>query len=321
MGHGDGMRFAFAAFFVVVAAPIFGAGCPTPVQQTDAGPVDAGDTGPVACADDEQCNGGFCRGGICLAQECRDKSECGADQVCDLDGRCSAPPAECVTAADCPGDDLCDGFTDSCFDPDGPEGEGEGEGEEGEGEGPVGEGEGEGPVGEGEGEGPVGEGEGEPGTGIDLSGFRLENRDPPNQVSVIPDGTFLDVGDVLVIGRKASQADFTTFWGSLGAGAQYLNANTDSGVPVINGDETFALVNPNGGDVDGPSRTGADKKCYARTAASAGSDGSWAEAATTEATPGVVSAPAVHGLVISEWCDAEGSGNFKFEFIEIANLP
>ena len=40
-----------------------------------------------------------------------------------------------------------------------------------------------------------------------------------------------------------------------------------------------------------------------------------------DATPGTAAASAVHGLVISEWCDAEGPGNFVFEYVEIALLP
>ena len=141
------------------------------------------------------------------------------------------------------------------------------------------------------------------------------------QVTVLPNGISLAVGEVLVIGRDASQAEFTTFWTSFGAGASYLNGGTDSGVPIINGAEKFTLVAPGGAVVDGPARVGAANKCYARTGQNASADGSWVEAATTEATPGTAVAENVHGLVISEWCDAEGTGNFVFEFIEIANLP
>ena len=315
MGHGAGMRVALSSFVVVVVVFAgFVAGCPQQVSGEDAGVVDSGVDVPVACADDEECNGGFCRAGVCVAEQCRDKSECGAGQVCSAAGACTAPPATCTSPADCPGTFLCDGFTRACFDPN------EGEGEEGEGDVPVGEGEGDGDGDEDEDEGTVGEGEGDVPVGIDVSGYRLENEENA-QTTVIPAGIVLDVGDVLVIGRKASQQAFTTFWGSFGAGAQYLNANTDNGVPVINGNETFSLIAPGGVVVDGPTREGASKKCYARTAADASADGSWTEAAGDAATPGTATVPGVHGLTITEWCDADGSGNFVFEFIEIANLP
>ena len=138
---------------------------------------------------------------------------------------------------------------------------------------------------------------------------------------MFPPGTTLAVGEVLVIGRDSSQSDFVGFWGALGAGARYLNAATNNGVPVINGREKFALVDGNGGLVDGITRTGTEKKCFERSAPNPTPDSSWIEGEATTATPGVVSASGLHGLVISEWCDAEGTGNFVFEFIEVANLP
>ena len=278
--------------------------CPAPtIVAPDAG-VDAG-TALVTCVDDEQCGGGFCRAGLCSADECEERGQCPDTEICK-DNRCVAPPETCASPTDCPGDQLCDGFSDRCFDPNGP-GEGEGEGEPGEGEG-------EGEVGEGEGEGE--------GVVVDLAGFRLENRESANpQATVFPAGTQLAPGQVLVVGRDASQADFVGFWGPLGAGARYLNAETDNGVPVINGREKFALLDVGGSVVDGTTRVGAEKKCYARVAQAVNPDASWSEEATTTATPGSVNAPGVSGLVITEWCDAEGTGNFVFEFIEIANLP
>ncbi|HEY4222081.1 MAG TPA: hypothetical protein VGO62_12080, partial [Myxococcota bacterium] len=204
------------------------------------------------------------------------------------------------------------GFSKVCFDPNHPQGEGEGEG------GAAGEGEG-----EGEGEGSAGEGEGET---IDLSGYVLENRenDPVSQASVIPDGTTLFAGHTLVIGRSASKAEFSDFWGgTLASTVLYLNGDVaGSGVPIINGGEKWALVDPDGHTVDGTTIAGSEGKSYRRTnPGSASSASHWDEADDTSAHPGQNELGAGTGLLISAWSDASGSGNFKFEFIELSWQP
>jgi hypothetical protein len=276
---------------VLVSAPM---GCPQPVGPSS-DPDD--DQAPALCVDDEECATGFCRFGVCVDGECVVKGDCAVDQICRA-GACVAPPASCTGPDDCPGASLCDGFTDTCFDPS--EGEGEGAGE-GEGEG------------EGEGGGPA----------LDLGGFRLENRETSTPaVTRLPDGLLLSPGDVLVIGRNASESAFVSFWGPLPPSARYLDAGIESsGVPVINGGEVFALVNDAGATIDGPTRAGRRESCYRRTAAVPGADGSWAEVPVSEATPGTSTAvPGLAGVVISEWCDAVGQGNFIYEYVELTSL-
>lgn len=287
------------------------AGCPTPVQEDDDDDVDGGPDEVETCTDDSECGDGrFCLAGVCSDAECETKATCPADEVCN-DGLCGAPPATCLSSEDCPGALVCDGFSNTCFDL----GEGEGEG---------GEGEGEGGEGEGEGEGGEGEGEGEPGDAIDLDGYVLENREnnPVIHASILPNGTSLVPGQALVVGRNASRAEFEAFWGSLGD-AEYLDANVGmTGVPIVNGDEKWALVD--GGDlVDGVTIVGDSGFCYQRSSAgSAGSAGNWDEVPDVEGTPGVTDLPGTGtGLVISEWCDALGNGNFAFEFIELYYAP
>ena len=298
-------------------------GCPTPIAPQDAGPDNA-DGGIVTCVDDEQCSGGFCLNGACSASQCVSKATCLATEVCTR-GVCGAPPSTCASSEDCPGRLVCDGFSNTCFDPDNHGGEGEGEGQAGEGEGSAGEGEGEGQGGEGE--GGIGEGEGEGGGGnsLDISGFVLENRqnDPVSQAAVFPSGTTVFAGHLIVIGRSATKSEFEGFWGPLPNTVLYLNGNAGtSGVPIINGDETWALLDQNGGVVDGPTIVGASGKCYQRTdAGSAGTASHWSVQADSQATPGSTSLGAGSGLKISEWSDASGNGNFKFEFIELSYQP
>jgi hypothetical protein len=93
------------------------AGCPvTPVADEPApsGPVDAGpELSP--CFDDEQCGADrFCRAGFCSDAQCRNKGECASSEIC-LDERCAPPPERCAGPDDCPGTQLCDGFSDLCF--------------------------------------------------------------------------------------------------------------------------------------------------------------------------------------------------------------
>lgn len=266
--------------------------CARPLDQPDGGP--GADGGIVSCVDDSQCNGGFCSGGLCVATECVTKATCPFAEVCRL-GVCGAPPATCSSAEDCPGLLQCDAFSQACVDP----------------------------AGEGEGEGEEGEGEGEP---IDLSGYVIQNRQSgAPQDGTIPDGTELRPGEVLVIGRDASRAQFEGFWDrSLADNAVYLNfATATAGVPIINGDEKWAIVDDDGDVVDGPTIVGVKDRSYQRTSAGAASSAnSWLERPAQDATPGEVDLPASGvGLVISEWSDAIGNGAFAFEFIELYYAP
>jgi len=92
------------------------------------------------CSVDDVCDTGqFCaESGFCEAG-CRNSSECPSEKVCAAGscvtggncgtkvdcalglvcrgGFCSDPPELCATADDCPGEQLCNGFTQVCFDP------------------------------------------------------------------------------------------------------------------------------------------------------------------------------------------------------------
>ena len=89
----------------------------------------------------------------------------------------------------------------------------------------------------------------------------------------------------------------------------------------MNAGEIFAVVD-GGVTVDGPTRAGLDGRCHERIGIDAATDASWqTNSSVTSSTPGVARpVPGLRGLVITEWCDAAGAGNFIFEYIELTNL-
>lgn len=298
---------------------------PRTIDDRDAGPLTP-DAGVVACVDDDQCPAGRCLAGLCRAVECASKTDCTAGLVC-IDAACVAPPAQCTTSDECPGAAVCDGFSRTCFDPNasGCVAAGDCALEPGCEDGcdcddgvcvpdlaPA----------DG---GVVGDGGGGGGDALDLSGYVLENRenDPPQQVTVLPDGLELAAGAVLVVARGADRADFESQWGPLPSGAQFLNANIESsGVPVVNGGERFAVRSRVGTLLDGPTIAGSQGMVYRRTSTGdADVASSWTEGDEASATPGAIEIDGSPGLIITEWGDATGGGNFVYEFIELAYLP
>ncbi len=155
---------------------------------------------------------------------------------------------------------------------------------------------------------------------LGLDGYTLEQA--ASAVSLaLPAGITLAPGDHLVIGRDADRAAFEAFWGTtLPAGAVYIDSA--GAFPLLNGQETFTIRDPAAVALDGPTAPLVAGNCYARLPATgtAGEIGSWsvATAGGDTATPGVHTvAEDVVGLVVSEICDAPGTGNFVFEFVEL----
>ncbi len=131
-------------------------------------------------------------------------------------------------------------------------------------------------------------------------------------------------GDVLVIGRFADRDEFEAHWGPMPAETIYLtNEGENSGVPIINGNEVWALVSAVGSTLDGPTIEGDDNKSFQRlNTGPADDNNTWDEVDDDEATPGVCNLPATGvGLKICEWSDASGGGNYVYEFIELYYAP
>ena len=160
------------------------------------------------------------------------------------------------------------------------------------------------------------------GTGTNVGGWRV------NQINAtfnytIPTGTVIPANGYLVIGRNATKAQFEAFWArTLPANAVYLNA-ADT-MPVINGSEAYNLYNAAGTKVDGqtvamPSSGGSTVQrkdpCNSPSASA-----SWTVTASSNGTPGSgAGAGCAKGVVINEFSDALGTGNFIYEFIELHN--
>jgi hypothetical protein len=95
-------------------------------------------------------------------------------------------------------------------------------------------------------------------------------------------------------------------------------------MPVINGSETYDLYNAGGTRVDG--RTVAMGASAGSTlqrkdpCLNANKSTSWTTSAASTATPGSgAAAGCAKGVVINEFSDAVGTGNFVYEFIELHN--
>jgi hypothetical protein len=159
--------------------------------------------------------------------------------------------------------------------------------------------------------------------GTDISGWTITQANAAITYTV-PAGTVIAANGYVVIGRQATKAQFQTFWGvTLASNVVYLTTSTGS-FPQINGSENYTLRNASGTLVDGATismsaAAGQDLRrndpCLA-----AGTASSWTVGATTLANPGSgAGAGCGKGVVINEFSDADGAGNFIFEFIELHN--
>lgn len=161
-----------------------------------------------------------------------------------------------------------------------------------------------------------------PPVGTDVSNWRVVQANAAGTF-YLPAGTVIPDNGYVVIGRDATKAAFETFWGrTLSSNVVYVNS---AGVlPVINGDEDFTLYNAGGTKVDGRTTAMASTggRSYQRinpcTVASKASN--WTNVADTSANPGSgAAAGCAKGVIINEFSDASGTGNFVYEFVELHN--
>ena len=140
------------------------------------------------------------------------------------------------------------------------------------------------------------------------------------QTYTIPAGTTIAANGYVVIGRNASKAQFQSFWGTLPANAVYLNSGDV--LPLINGSENYTLKNAGGTTIDGPtiSQPSAALKSIKRVdpCLPAGQASSWTVLDAATGNPGSgAAAGCAAGVRINEFSDANGSGNFIYEFVEL----
>ncbi len=157
---------------------------------------------------------------------------------------------------------------------------------------------------------------------LDVSGYRLDQQNAASSLT-LPAGTLIPENGYLIVGRDATQAAFEAFWRGgtpLPAGAVYLDAA--GAFPAINGDERYELFNAAGQKLDGRTvamPAGAGKTLQRKDPCqAAGKSTSWTTTAASAATPGSGAGPGCgKGVVINEFADALGTGNFVYEFVEL----
>ncbi len=159
-------------------------------------------------------------------------------------------------------------------------------------------------------------------TGTDISGWTVTQANA-TLVYTVPAGTVIPANGYVIIARDATKAAFQTFWGvTLGSNVVYLT--TAGAFPQINGSENYTLKNGSGTTIDGPTistASGANQSLRRiDPCTGAGVASNWTIGATTTATPGSgAGAGCAKGVVINEFSDAAGSGNFVYEFVELHN--
>lgn len=162
------------------------------------------------------------------------------------------------------------------------------------------------------------------GTGQSLSGWRLVQQNGSGTFTFSA-GITIPAGGYLVVGRDATKAAFEAFWrGGTPLPANVVYVNAAGAFPVINGSERFTLVNSAGTTVDGATiamAAGAGQSLQRRDPClAASSAASWNVLASTAGQPGAgAAAGCARGVVINEFSDASGTGNFVYEFVELHN--
>ncbi len=158
--------------------------------------------------------------------------------------------------------------------------------------------------------------------GTDISGWTITQQNA-TYTFTIPAGTVIAANGYVIIARNATKSAFQTFW-SVTLGTNVIYINSAGAFPVINGSENYTLKNAAGTVIDGTTISMSASAlqdiqrkdpCLAANLAS-----SWTVGATTAANPGSGAAPGcAKGLVINEFSDASGTGNFVYEFVELHN--
>jgi hypothetical protein len=155
------------------------------------------------------------------------------------------------------------------------------------------------------------------GSSANVSGWKITQANATGQY-ILPAGTTIPADGYLVIARQADKAAFQTYWGvTLGSNVTFLNSA--GAMPVINGDETFSLLNASSVLVDGPSA--AQPVSAARSVQRVDPCGAtWSTVLESAANAGSgAGAGCAGGVKLNEHADASGTGNFIYEFIELHN--
>ena len=163
----------------------------------------------------------------------------------------------------------------------------------------------------------------------DISGLTLVNRETLGRVqsSPIRGSGKLEPGDQVVIARRATKTEFEHHWGvTLGDEVIYIDQEQESpfGAPIVNGDESWAVVDGNDHVLAGPTPIGGTDRSYERVNFTGEVENDWTSRPAGRATPGTnpITADTMGrrpGLFVSEWSD--GAGDYRMEFVELTWIP
>lgn len=158
--------------------------------------------------------------------------------------------------------------------------------------------------------------------GLDISNWKVVQANS-SRTFFIPAGTSIPENGYVIIGRNATKAQFEALWlGGAPLPSNVVYINSTGSFPVINGKENYTLYDAAGRKVDGRTirmDAGAGDSIQRKDPClNARKRNSWKIVSATSATPGSGAGTGCGtGVVINEFSDALGTGNFTYEFVEL----
>jgi len=156
-----------------------------------------------------------------------------------------------------------------------------------------------------------------PGDTLDMTNWKLIQENSYREY--IFGNLELPLNSILIISRNSSKQDFERFWG-ISLSPDVIFINSQGSIPVINGDETFTLINADGDTVDGPTISMIHYLSYQRRDFNGdpGNINSWDTLDWHLATPGYVEYTGSGTFIgISEMTDPDSTNAYVYEFVEI----
>ena len=159
---------------------------------------------------------------------------------------------------------------------------------------------------------------------IDLGGYSIVQH-VSDQTYTFQLGWVVEPGQYVIVARDSSQQEFEAFW-NVTLSDDVVFFSSENSMPMINGDEYYELKDALSVLIDGPTvaiTSGVDE-AVARIDPDLppGVEGSWSRSGSFAATPGYGAGESSETmLVINEFSDALGSGNYIYEYVELYYTP
>ena len=151
--------------------------------------------------------------------------------------------------------------------------------------------------------------------GLDIGDWTLD-QDAGDKSFTFPTDTIVQTGDYVIVARNVTQEEFETFFEvTLGANVHFFSGSNS--FPVVNGNDVYVLEDADANPIDGPTLKTFSGTNYQRLLKSDPLSWKIEDFSIAVATPGAGEFPSPNGIYISEISDATGTGNFKYEFVEL----